>query len=187
MQYEPEAIRKALRAMGNEAERRIHDLNSGGCGVYAYNVARQMAKRSIPHAIRSYGDMDYPLDKHAEELRKERALTDRNAITRHGRNRQHLVVEWNGHLYDSEGEWSLGRRYGYERAGLIPGPLPRTALKAWNRVRGLWNDWYDRRQNDKVARIVAKHFRKLDRGDYNAETWPNPDEWLLSQSAGGAI
>lgn len=185
MEYDLSAIRAALLAIGAECSARIDDLNRGGCGVYAYNVARQLAKRGIPHRIRTYGTLEIPLEELADNLRRQQRLTDGFAIQSYGDACYHVAVEWDGKVWDSEGARSPHRHY--VGAYMNDGYLPLWALKAWNRASFLWNDWYDRRQNDKVARIVAKHFRKLDRGDYDAETRPNPDEWLLRQSAGGAI
>lgn len=182
-----EAIHDCLIAIGEECERNISNLNSGGCGVWAYLVARQLHKRRIPHEILTFGTCGKPLQDVVKEARRNGGLTDREALWEAAADyyddypdlRAHVVVRLTetGRWYDSEG--SHGGEHWRGRC-LNPGYLPLWAARAWSLEPSLWNDWYNRDQNYKVARIVRKHFKRLDAGEF-APRWTQEDEQLLNE------
>lgn len=182
-----EAVHDCLLAIGEECEDNILSLNSGGCGVWAYLVARQLHKRRIAHEIITFGGCAKPIQDVVKEARRNNGLTDREVLQEAAWDedeeypclRSHLGVRLlqTGRWYDSEG---VHTSEGCGRWPPNPGYLPLWAARAWALEPSLWNDWYDRDQNPEVARIVRKHFKRLDAGEF-APRWTQEDEQLLNE------
>lgn len=142
-------VRKCLAAIAEEVSDNIHSINSGGCAVYAVELAKRLKRLKIKDMkIRVYS---YRRDDN-RRLPKLRVPWGMNGVFF-----CHVRMEW-----DAEGDvparkskvWNTF----YQKH---PGDISVTAMNKLAAVKSNWNCWFDRRQIPQMRRIMDKHFAAL--------------------------
>lgn len=157
------AVEACLLAIGEEVEEKVRNVNCGGCGVYAVELAKRLHKLGITDCkIRAYGDR-YEVDISEVENTNFRTNkpTHSSEWNRNGVWFHHVKVEWNGALWDSEGKVSLDRANTWNWSKLQKGSISDKAMRILTKLASNWNSWFERDQIPKIRRIMNKHFRKL--------------------------
>lgn len=150
-----------LNDLAWKADTQINDLNSGGCAVFAYEVAKKLKEQGID-AVGVVAMSSFSLDDDWPNVSDVR-------------NRLYDVSdaeEWydNGVIFSHVGvEFELdGMKYHYDSSGVQPvqpwlnrqdwkvldGRLEIDDLKALADVPSNWNTWFNRNQIPKMQQLV---------------------------------
>jgi hypothetical protein len=160
-----------LTKCANVINENIENPNSGGCGVIAVAVAKELKARKIPvEIVTPVYSTEYVPPKVAVQrvIQCNKQITN-DRVDNAGVNRNHLAVRFKiGRLtktWETDANISSARVFGeYE---LYPCPYPfgqgftieETEVLIKDK-RG-WNSMYDRNQNRKINKIIKTIFKEL--------------------------
>lgn len=160
------SIHEVLTKISEELTEKIKYPNDGGCCVIASVVGKHLSKH-VPVALRiiDYKDTSLndivkntPKDAHAERVMDH--FCSNNVIF------NHVVIqaklEGKNVYWDSNGTTNslVNKKNSYTkvRKGTIPLEIGSKLAESTN-----WNEEFNRKQIPKIEKIVAKHFKKLDK------------------------
>lgn len=161
-------VRKCLAAIADEVMENICDVNAGGCGVYAVELAKRMKRLGIEGVkIRVYS------------YRREGKLPNVTTVERKTFNNIppeynsdwasngvwfcHVRMEWDGRLWDAEGDVPVrGSKFWNDCCEKHPGEVSIEALNLLCGKQVNWNRSFDRATGIPAMReIMNRHFLKL--------------------------
>ncbi len=162
-------VRKCLAAIASEVSRKVDNVNRGGCGVYAVELAKRMKKLGFTDIkLRVYGFPEPNNGRLANVASVERKVFGNNPPDNiydwndNGVYFCHVRMEWGSRVWDVEGDESaktdkVWNEYYPRHPGFI-------SLKAMNRLsskKAYWNKRFDRAQIPLMRQIMDKHFAEL--------------------------
>lgn len=162
-------IEAMLTEIGDSVERLDSDVNSGGCGIYAYEMLKRLSKNGILGKIVVYHEIwstptDWNVANVENNLRKRRIGVsnmfnwfDNFNVTGFA----HIKVEIDNKVFDSveivDSEESNIWNTFYKR---MEGYLSLDALAKINRNRSNWNPTFNRKFVPKIRKIMDQTFQK---------------------------
>lgn len=163
MNVNRKVVRECLRAISDEVMEKIDNINSGGCGIYAIELAKRLQMFGVTDFnIRCYGwyrninvsDVENLLSIHGE-------VGNFSEWQSNGVDFHHIRLEWDGRTWDADGDelalfaehWGMSVRQN--------GAVTVESLSKLTSNYRIWNRRFDRSQIPKLRRIMDKHFRKL--------------------------
>jgi hypothetical protein len=162
------ATKLCLENIATEIENSIECMNWGGCAVYAVEIVKRLHAIGFKNAkLRTYG-YSYNTKGIIINSVEQDLLATNGRLPRLGSEWNdngvwfnHVRVEWQNRLWDSEGITSL--RYGksWRFSVLQSGDISVSAVDLLCKLQCNWNDSFDRKQIPKVKRIMDKHFALL--------------------------
>lgn len=161
-------VRKCLTAIADEVVDNIMNVNAGGCGVYAVELAKRMKRLGIEGVkIRVYSykrNGRLPNISTVENKVFNNIPPETNELwARNGVWFCHVRMEWDNRLWDAEGDVPVrGSKiwnYWYEKH---PGEVSITALNLLCGKQVNWNRSFNRAEDiPRMRAIMNKHFLKL--------------------------
>lgn len=152
------SIKAALNNLGKKVEATVDGVNSGGCCVFAAEVAQYLSKL-VPVQIKVVAGWcnNTPIDI----VRSKVSNNTPSEWNRKGLDFYHVVIQFelngNLHIYDSNGVV----KYSDFESDLIPGSLTlEEASELAGEARG-WNSRFERDQIPRVRRLVREAFEPL--------------------------
>lgn len=151
-----EAMMDRLTEVAGIVTTDIERINSGGCGVYAVALCDELHAQGFTDAkIRAY-NYSYGSTRNLCELEQE--LDNPKRIydwMDNGASFVHIVVEFNGKLWDSSGGVPLENADRWNRIYVLSdGYVSLDAMRGMvENVEG-WSPWFDRRQIPLIRNIV---------------------------------
>lgn len=153
-------IRAALYNVCAEAER-IHSLNSGGCGVFAWRVGQALEKLGVPVRVAIFGD--------GEDLDDMRHVPIREWRDVFGLYLNHVVLEveldgqrWH---FDSEGLQRPRKTWGWGHR-LCKGSIDVSELGILCKLPSRWNPKFNRRVWMPAINKAVKNYFFGEQHDY---------------------
>lgn len=144
-------IHHALTIKLPDLNNRFHYVNSGGCGVIAFNLAKRLRNLGIPADVVMVGDIDGPgalsytkswlnlrLHRHYVTniseltLKLDSMITDDDESAKRDLPNGHLCVKVLDKLYDATGDVS-------DRYIDITGPITNEAMNVMLKQQAFWN------------------------------------------------
>lgn len=162
-------VRKCLAAIASEVSRNVNNVNRGGCGVYAVELAKRMKKLGFTDMkLRVYGLPEPNNRRPVNVTSVEREVFADNPPDNmyewndNGVYFCHVRMEWGSRVWDVEGdEAAKTDKIWNEDYPRYPGSI---SLKAMNRLaaeKTCWNPTFNRTQIPLMRRIMDKHFAEL--------------------------
>lgn len=158
-------INRCMVDICKEVFRDINWVNSGGCAVYAIELAN--ALQSIGQTevyFRTYDWRRNPVNVSDVEKNAFNGVLPSRWIDweRNGVSLNHVRLEWNGTLWDAlDGAVPLDDAKTWCGDVLQEGHISFKALQKLTRKGANWNSQYSRKQTPKMREIIEKHFKKL--------------------------
>lgn len=162
-------IEEMLAEIGERVESLDSDVNSGGCGIYAYELLKRLSKNGIDGKIVVYHNTwDTPTDwniTNVENNLRKRRIGISNMINWFENFNvsgfAHIKVEIDNKVVDSVEivdieESNIWNTY-YKR---MEGYLSLDALAKINRIRSNWNPKFNRKFVPKIRKIMDQTFQK---------------------------
>lgn len=164
-----------LNKLGEEAEAKIANLNSGGCAVFAAHVGYHLKYRAgindvalrIGHSWAEDESDTVPVEEARNNLHPNANASEWNAA---GLSFGHVILEFKTgktkpqwHHYDSSGVTGVSRVTNNFGFLLHPGEMTVEEGLAIAADQAGWNEQFDRRQIPALIRLIDKHF-----SDYEA-------------------
>lgn len=162
-------IEEMLAEIGERVESLDSDVNSGGCGIYAYELLKRLSKNGIDGKIVVYhSTWDTPTDwniTNVENNLRKRRIGISNMFNWYDNFNvtgfAHIKVEVDNKVFDSEEsvdieESNIWNTF-YKR---MEGYLSLDALAKINRMRSNWNPTFDRKFVPKIRKIMDQTFQK---------------------------
>jgi len=155
-------IENCLRRISEVVNEEVESLNSGGCAVFAVELAKRLQAIGEAVNIRVYNYS--PVDvEHVErtyfndskpESSKEWCANNVHFV--------HVVVEWGDRLWDSESEvyTSNGERWKGWYV-LAEGNISMSAIEVLANHRSNWNPTFDRKQIPRLLQIMDNEFAEF--------------------------
>lgn len=161
-------VKACLNSISREVTYKIHDVNCGGCGVYAVELAKRLFRAGIRNfRIRTYtyigGTSRNTNVKYVEQnvfgKNSPEYVIDWNM---NGVDFDHVRLQWDGVLWDAYG--AVPRREGkkWNRIYIMqPGYISLKAMHKICKDSEGWNSRFPREKIPAMRRIMDKHFRLL--------------------------
>jgi hypothetical protein len=163
------ATKLCIENISAEIENTIIEINSGGCAVFAVELVKRLNLIGFVNAkLRTYGYAYNTKGVIINNVEQE-ILATNGALPNltgewndNGVWFNHVRVEWQNRLWDSEGACSLrhGRSWGWGSV-IQDGDISVPALDLLCKPQRNWNDTFDRKQIPNVKAIMDKHFTLL--------------------------
>jgi hypothetical protein len=168
-------LNSILNDISSEIDQKVENVNFGGCAVYALELAKRLRDRGFEPVIKLYASPEYhEIDVSEIEAlyfatRKPKSCI--NSWWKYGVQFDHVVVQWRGRLWDSEGSaalidgdgWDASNPYEWDAYWLLQkGCISIEALEATIKVPSNWNRRFDRRKIRKIRTIMDRHFALYD-------------------------
>lgn len=153
-------------------ENQIENMNAGGCAVYAVEIVKRLNAIGFKNAkLRTYGyaynTKGVVINSVEQKLLGAKGTLPASSVAwnDNGVWFNHVRVEWQKHLWDSEGIVTMreGREWSFSK--LQEGDISLDALALLCESQRNWNCCFDRAQIPDVRAIMDKHFSAL-RLDY---------------------
>lgn len=161
-------VRKCLAAIASEVSRNVDNVNSGGCGVYAVELAKRMKKLGFTDMkLRVYG---YPKENNERLVNVtsvERKVFGDNPSDNirdwnvNGVHFCHVRMEWGFRMWDVKGDVPAKSDKAWYWCPRHPGSISLNALNRLTAKKIGWNRAFDRTQIPRMRRIMDKHFAEL--------------------------
>lgn len=180
--YPTAAVKRTLRKIADRTESEIKNINCGGCGVYAVELARRMHQHGLTDAkIRCYGGRTgvkiNKVEKRFNLTNNGTTPNDYHAWLYNGVDFNHVRVQWKGILWDAEGELRLNADDGQRWNGWCNRQEGDISIKAMQLLADnprSWNTTFDRRQIGFLRRIMDTCFAEL------REQYPHVEEVAMA-------
>lgn len=163
-------LNKMLVDIGTEVNNHVPEVNSGGCGFYAYELIKRLQENNIDAKIVVYCDSDdfYYDDNANIQLKEEYLKTNKIAVSyMHNWCRYvdvggfgHVKVEVNNKVYDSDGGVLVKRSSRWNWFRRMDGYLSVETLRKILRPKSNWNSRFNRKHVPKIRKIMDKYFEK---------------------------
>lgn len=148
-----ELLHKLLIKVNKE----IEDINSGGCGLFAYYLSGLLAEKGYRSEIicldRQYSEC---ARNHRSNLRSI-ARRDKNSTFIY----THICVKIGNYLIDSDTLEESRKKHVFSFGDQVLGKISRNDLKFLNSLKDQWNIFYDRSQNRRLSRLLRSAVNKL--------------------------
>ena len=146
---------ETINAVAATCEEKFN-INSGGCCYFAYLVARELDKRKIKYKL-AIEDWTFSKKfcktnrlKARKALKSRQSYVDVNSLV----NCNHFTLMVGGKLVNNESSWG---------SEVILISYVNSEDIDWNYKAGRWNDFYKRKNNPIVERMVIKAFNEYER------------------------
>lgn len=164
----PLTVHSAVEDIGDAALEITPYLNNGGCGVFARELAIMLESLGITdYKIRAYS-----WDANVDISRVEAIMRDNKCNIGHwsewnarGVGLEHIVVEWNGMIWDSTGGQPIDMAMTWNDLwGLQQGSISLDALKRLCRRPANWNCTFPRETIPEIRKVFRRNTRLVKKG-----------------------
>lgn len=166
MNYTVSAIKRCLRKISRLVKTEMYDINYGGCGIYAVELAKRMHEIGATDAkIRCYGGMESITINTVEQNFNTTGLpNDYYTWVMNGVDFNHVRMEWEGIMWDAEGDLRAGSGDAKAWNGWCRrqnGDISVKAMQILADKPSNWNSRFDRTQIPKLRSIMDTCFAEL--------------------------
>lgn len=161
-------VRKCLAAIASEVSRNVDNVNRGGCGVYAVELAKRMKKLGFTDMkLRVYSYPKANNERLVNVTSVERKVFADNPPDNiyewndNGVYFCHVRMEWGFRVWDVEGDEAAKTDKVWRWYPRHPGSISLKALNCLTAKRACWNPTFDRTQIPLMRKIMDKHFAEL--------------------------
>lgn len=138
-------------------DEKIEDINSGGCGIFAYYLSGLLAEKGYRTEIicldRQYSEC---ARNHRRNLRSI-AIRDKKSSFIY----THICLKVGNYLIDCEALEEIRKKHVFSFGFQVLGKISRNDLKFLNSLKDQWNIYYDRSQNQRLSRLLRCAVSKL--------------------------